>query len=74
MFTVVKGDECGVVPRVRYPWPHTEMAVGDSFEVPVGRVKLGVLYNANYRWGKRLGARFVSRVQPSGSIKVWRVA
>jgi hypothetical protein len=49
------------------------MEVGQWFEVELGRVKLPVLYNANYRWGKRLGRRYVARVQPGGSVRVWRV-
>lgn len=73
MFVVTKGDKEQVMPRPAYPWPHRLMDVGDSFEVPLGAVRLAVLYNANYRWGKRLNAKFVSRVQKTGSIKVWRV-
>ena len=75
MFEIVRGDEDGELPvRPRFPWPHREMRVGDWFEVPVGVVRLHVLYNANYRWGRRLNARFAARTQKSGAIRVWRVA
>ena len=48
MFEIVRGDEDGELPiRPRVPWPHREMRVGDWIEVPLGVVRLHVLYNAN---------------------------
>lgn len=53
-------------------WPHADMAVGEYFEVRERDVRVGSLYVANWRWGKRLGRRYVLK-QEDGLIRVWRV-
>jgi hypothetical protein len=39
----------------------------------VPNAKRQLVYNNNYKAGKRLGARFVSKAE-GGNIRVWRVA
>jgi hypothetical protein len=58
-------------PRVVYAYPYEGMEVGDSFTVPVGARKK--VLNANYRAGKRLGMKFVSKAEGE-LLRVWRVS
>jgi len=58
------------VARTVFRYPHADMVVGDSFQVPVTH-KANVL-NANYRASKRLGWKFISRTQGE-YVRVWRV-
>jgi hypothetical protein len=55
--------------RLVYQYPYGEMEIGDSFVVPVGKRR--TVTNANYRAGKRLGRRFVSRTE-GDILRVWR--
>jgi hypothetical protein len=57
--------------RVDRKYPHEDMAVGDSFLI--ANVSMQVVLNANWRAGKRLGAKFVARKEGEG-IRVWRTA
>ena len=59
-----------IVMSKRMTYPYKEMDVGDSFFVPNG--KMQTLSNANWRMGKKLGARFTAR-QVDGGVRVWRV-
>ena len=55
---------------VRRSYPYREMSVGDSFWVE--GIGLQVVMNTNYRWGKRLGRKFIARTDGPG-VRVWRV-
>ncbi len=55
---------------VRRSYPYREMSVGDSFWVE--GISLQVVMNTNYRWGKRLGRKFIARADGPG-IRVWRI-
>lgn len=56
-----------------YRYPHGEMEVGEWFEVPYGKPSdKQKVYNANFRAGKRLGRKFIARVEGEW-IRVWRV-
>ena len=58
------------VMRERRRYPYREMELGDSFWV--AEIGLQVMMNTNYRWGKRLGRRFVARAE-GGGVRVWRI-
>ena len=65
--------ETGIVPpapRKVFRYPHADMLVGDSFQVPVSH-KANVM-NANSRAAKRLGWAFISRTEGE-YVRVWRV-
>jgi hypothetical protein len=68
---VIEKGEAMPCPRLVYKYPYSEMEVGDSFVVP--NAKRQLVYNNNYKAGKRLGARFISKAE-GGNIRVWRVA
>ena len=57
----------------RKVWPYEDMGVGEYFEVRLGEVKPRTMNVSNWRAGKRLGRRFVYRVDGQ-VIRVWRVA
>ena len=57
-------------PRRVYKYPHADMLVGDSFQVPVGH-KVNVM-NANSRAAKKLGWKFMCRTQGE-YVRVWRI-
>jgi len=52
-------------------FPYEELDVNDSFRVE--GVKLQSVCNSNYRANKRLGRKFVARVDGDG-VRVWRVS
>ena len=56
--------------RVRNRYPYDLLKVGESFFVK--GVNLQSMYNTNFRWGKKLGRRFIARVEDAG-VRVWRV-
>jgi len=56
--------------RVRQTYPYELMRVGESFWVK--GVAVQSMWNTNYRWSKKLGRRFVARVEGEG-VRVWRV-
>lgn len=58
------------VIRERRRYPYREMEVGDSFWV--SEVGLQVMMNTNYRWGKKLGMRFIAR-EEGGGVRIWRI-
>jgi hypothetical protein len=65
--------EVGVVPpepRRMFKYPHADMVVGDSFQVPVAH-KVNVL-NANSRATRKLGWVFMSRTEGE-YVRVWRI-
>jgi hypothetical protein len=68
----VIGIEVGVVipVEVENRYPYKDMQVNESFWV--GGMKIGVICNYNYRWGKKLGRKFIARREGEG-IRVWRV-
>lgn len=57
-------------PRVLRSYPYDVLRVGESFWVRGVRVQS--IWTTNYRWSKRLGRRFVARVEGDG-VRVWRV-
>lgn len=79
--------ECGMALKVvsdvdiptnmkRHPpviWPHQGMVVGESFWISCEERTYGTVLNANTRYGKRYGFKFVAR-RENGGVRVWRVA
>ena len=49
--------------------PYEELEVGDSF-LAIG-AKLQVICNRNWKWGKKLGRKFIARQMEDG-IRIWR--
>jgi len=60
------------VPSVvaKKEYPYRAMQVGDSFFVE--GVKLATMLNTNWRWGQKLGRKFIARVE-EGGVRVWRL-
>ena len=56
--------------RVRNRYPYELLKVGESFFVK--DVALQSMYNTNFRWGRKLSRRFISRSE-DGGVRVWRV-
>lgn len=70
---VVRGGGERLPLKTVYRYPHGEMEVGEWFEVPNLKVSdKQKVYNANYRAGRRLGRKFIARVEGEW-IRVWRV-
>jgi hypothetical protein len=57
-------------PIRRGVYPYKEMVVGDSFFVPGANRQ--VVCNNNWRMGKKLGMKFIARVD-AGGVRVWRI-
>ena len=55
--------------KKRNVYPYKDMAIGDSFFVPTGKIQ--IVCNANYRTGKQLGKKFIARKDQEG-VRVWR--
>ena len=55
--------------KVKRQYPYKSMDVGDSFYVE--GVSLQVICNGNYRYGKKLGAKFIAKKENAG-VRVWR--
>jgi len=49
--------------------PYEALEIGDSFLAV--NAKLQVVCNRNWKWGKKLGRKFIAR-QVDGGIRVWR--
>ena len=63
--------EKGVSPPGRISrYPYAVLEVTDSFVIP--DLSMQVVCNLNYRWGQKLGKKFVCRKVDDG-IRVWRV-
>jgi len=57
--------------RVMKKYPYREMEIGDSFYVE--GVSLQVICNSNWRYGKKLGMKFIASKDKEG-VRVWRAA
>ena len=55
--------------KVRRSYPYKDMEIGDSFYID--GLGLSVVCNNNYRYGKKLGMRFIARSENEG-VRVWR--
>ena len=49
--------------------PYEDFEVGDSY-LAIG-AKLQVVCNRNWKWGKKLGRKFIARQMEDG-IRIWR--
>ena len=56
--------------RLAQRWPFKSLGSGDSFRV---RGQIGTARNQCSRYGKRLGVKFICRVEGEGYVRVWRV-
>jgi len=59
------------IPESKPKYPYDEMKVGDSFFVEGGNIQ--TIANSNWRKGKLLGMKFISRRVDDG-VRVWRTA
>jgi hypothetical protein len=57
--------------KMRRQYPYKEMEIGDSFYIE--DLGLPVVCNNNYRYGKKLGMKFIARKEREG-VRVWRTA
>lgn len=55
--------------KVRSEYPYRQMEIGDSFYVE--GIALPVICNSNWRYGKKLGMKFIAAKEKSG-VRVWR--
>lgn len=57
-------------------YPFRQMEVGDSFRVegPVTAGQRNSISHCAASVGKRTGRMFTTRLQPDGSVRIWRVA
>ena len=57
--------------KVRRAYPYEVMDIGDSFYVE--GASLPVVCNSNWRYGKKLGMKFIASKDERG-VRVWRTA
>ena len=57
--------------KVRRAYPYEMMDIGDSFYVE--GASLPVVCNSNWRYGKKLGMKFIASKDEKG-VRVWRTA
>lgn len=58
----------------RHNYPFAKCKIGDSFVVP--RIKRSSVTTLVIRYNARFGAnlKFTSRLQPDGTVRIWRIA
>jgi len=59
------------IPESKPKYPYEDMKIGDSFFVKGGNIQ--TIANSNWRKGKALGMKFISRRVDDG-VRVWRTA
>jgi len=64
-------DKRVAIPASKPKYPYDDMEVGDSFFVEGGNIQ--TIANMNWRKGRRLSMKFISRRVDDG-VRVWRTA
>jgi hypothetical protein len=74
MYEIEKGVEMPSLERAGYKYPLRGLEVGDSFVVPKDKLpKSGSISGCLTPQSQRLGIKIITRKQPDGSYRVWRI-